>query len=140
MANEMQLPICRSTRFWLQATYTSIGHSATILAIRGGNPENWIRVLNDLSRWDINLFVPGQGAPVTKEKLSQQRAYLQDMLSQVRDGIRAGGSMDELARDIDLSRHGTFGVNPQANATSIRAVYRFLQKGRNQNSGSLVHR
>ncbi len=93
----------------------------------GGNPENWIHVLDEFLGWDIQIVVPGHGAPVEKEKLREQRDYLQDLLSQVREGIRTGRSADDLARDIDLSRHGTFGSNAQANATSIRAVYRFLK-------------
>ncbi len=30
----------------------------------GGNPENWIRVLDKLLRWDVQTVVPGHGAPV----------------------------------------------------------------------------
>ncbi len=59
------------------------------------------------------------------------------MLSQVRKGIRAGTSVDDLARDIDLSRHGIFGADKQANATSIRAVYRFL-KAKGSGSGQIA--
>ncbi len=65
--------------------------------------------------------------PVAKEKLREQRDYPKDMLSQVGKGITAGKSVEDLARDIDLSRHGTFGSNAQANATSMDAAYRFLK-------------
>jgi cyclase len=103
----------------------------------GGNPENWIKVLNELLTWDIGTVVPGHGAPVQKQQLREQRDYLQDMLSQVREGIRLGKSVDDLARDIDLSRHGTFGVNKSATATSVRAVYRFLTSPQKTQSKSL---
>lgn len=96
----------------------------------GGNPENWVRVLDRLLEWDVSTVVPGHGAPVGLPKMREQRDYLQDMLTQVRTGIRAGKTADDLAREIDLGRHGSFGVNASANASSIRAVYRFLMAGK----------
>jgi cyclase len=97
----------------------------------GANPENWIRVLEDLLKWDVKTVVPGHGAPVDLQKLGAQRDYLRDMLTQVQAGIRSGKTADELARAIDLGKHGSFGINPTANATSIRAVYRYLKAGKN---------
>ncbi len=96
----------------------------------GGNPENWIRVLDELLTWDVKTVVPGHGAPVDLRKMSEQRDYLNDMLDQVKNGIRSGKTADELARDIDLGRHGSFGANAGANATSMRAMFRFLTSGR----------
>lgn len=92
----------------------------------GGNPENWVRVLDDLLAWDVKTVVPGHGPPVDLAKMRAQRDYLQDMLSQVKAGIREGKTAEDLARAIDLSKHSPFGVNPAANAASIRAVFRFL--------------
>jgi cyclase len=93
----------------------------------GANPENWIRVLDQISQWDVQTVVAGHGAPVDRVKLRQQRDYLADMLAQVRSGLIAGKNAEELAGGIDLSRHGTFGMNAAANAASIRAVYRYLK-------------
>jgi hypothetical protein len=48
------------------------------------------------------------------------------MLSQVRVGKKAGGSADQLAIEIDLSRHGNLAANKPGNASSIRALFRKL--------------
>lgn len=87
---------------------------------------NWIRALDRMSQWDVKTVIPGHGAPAAATALRQQRDYLADMLDQVSTGKRAGKSADDLARGIDLRKHGSFGVNAEANATSIRAVYRKL--------------
>ncbi len=96
----------------------------------GGNPENWIRVLGDLVTWDVKIVVPGHGAPGDLQKVREQRDYLNGMLDQVKNGIRAGKTADELAREMDLAKYGSFGINAAANAASIRAIYRFLTVAR----------
>ena len=96
----------------------------------GGNPENWIRVLDNLLKWELTTVVPGHGAPVDPQKMREQRDYLKGMLDQVKDGIRAGKTADELSRKIDLRQYGFFARNTGANAASVRAMYRFLTAGR----------
>ena len=87
---------------------------------------HWIQQLDRMSQWDVTTVIPGHGSPSPLAALRQQRDYLADMLDQVRAGKRAGKSADELATAIDLSRHGSFGGNAEANAVSIRAMYRKL--------------
>jgi glyoxylase-like metal-dependent hydrolase (beta-lactamase superfamily II) len=90
--------------------------------------DNWIRVLDTLAQWDIGTLVPGHGSLGSVETLRGQRAYLADMQALVRSGVKAGKSADQLAKEIDLSKHGSFGVNPDSNAGSIRAMYRKLSR------------
>jgi glyoxylase-like metal-dependent hydrolase (beta-lactamase superfamily II) len=96
----------------------------------GANPENWIRVLDELLKWDVKTVVPGHGLPVDLRKMREQRDYLEDMLHKVRDGARAGKTADDLAREIDLGKYGSFGANAAATATSVRAMLRFVTAAR----------
>jgi cyclase len=91
---------------------------------RDANPENWVRVLDKLAGWDVKIVVPGHGRLGTVETLRGQRAYLADIVDQVRAGIRGGKSADELARSVDVSKHNPWGANPATGA--VRAVYRKL--------------
>ena len=88
--------------------------------------DNWIRVLDDLAQWDVGIVIPGHGSLSDTATLRAQRAYLADMQQQVRAGIQAGKTTDQLSQELDLARHGSFGVNRDANAVSIRAMYRKL--------------
>ena len=101
------------------------------VADSSADPENWVRVLDQLAKWDIKTVVPGHGGVGDLDTLRQQREYLADMVSQVRAGIQAGKTADQVASGIDLSKHGTFGANAQANSNSARAVYRKLSAARN---------
>jgi cyclase len=91
---------------------------------RDADPENWVRVLYKLGGWDVKTVVPGHGRLGTVETLRGQRAYLADIVDQVRAGIRAGKSADELVKSVDVSKHHPWGTNPAAGA--VRAVYRKL--------------
>jgi glyoxylase-like metal-dependent hydrolase (beta-lactamase superfamily II) len=95
--------------------------------------DGWIRILDELARWDVQILVPGHGSLGTTETLRGQREYISDMLQQVRAGLRAGKTADQLASEIDLSKHGSFGSDQHApgmsNASSIRAMYRKVAAG-----------
>ena len=97
--------------------------SGNTVADRDADIPNWVRVLARLAGWDLQTLIPGHGAPGTTATLRAQRAYLDDMWNQVAAGKRAGKSADDLARSIDLGRHGNFAADPERNAASIRAVY-----------------
>jgi cyclase len=88
--------------------------------------DNWIRALDDLAQWDIRTVVVGHGTLGTTETLRAQRGYLADMQSQVRAGIKAGKTPDQLVKETVLSKHGSFGENAESNEVSIRAMYRNL--------------
>lgn len=92
--------------------------------------DNWIRALDDMAQWNIATVVPGHGSLGGIDTLRAQRAYLADMQGQVRAGIKAGKSADQLVKEIDLAKHGSFGANPEQNAISIRAMYKNLSRGR----------
>ncbi len=88
------------------------------------NNVNWVRVLGEMARWDVGTIVPGHGSLGTTDTLRAQAAYLDDMWKQVVAGRRAGKTAEELAKEIDLGRHGNFAASAQSNASSIRAMYR----------------
>jgi len=98
------------------------------VADRGADYDNWLRALDQMTSWQPEIVVPGHGAPDSVQALKMERAYLGDMLNQVRNGIRTGKSADELSKTIDLRSHGTIANDSEANATSIRAMYRHLKQ------------
>ncbi len=93
---------------------------------RDADLENWVRVLDTLAAWEVKTVVPGHGRLGTTDALRGQRAYLADMVAQVRAGIQAGRAAEQLAQEVDLSRHQPWGASPGANAGSVRAVHRRL--------------
>lgn len=95
---------------------------------RDADPDNWIKVLDLLARWDVKTVVPGHGQLGTVDVLRGQRAYLADIVTQVRAGIEAGKTADRLVQEIDLAKHQPWGAGATANAGSVRAIHRRLAR------------
>lgn len=95
---------------------------------RDADPDNWIKVLDLLAKWDVKTVVPGHGRVGAIEVLQGQRAYLADIVTQVRSGIAAGKPADRLVQEIDLAQHQPWGASPGANAGTIRAIHRHLSR------------
>ena len=85
--------------------------------------DKWLTVLDTLASWNVTTVIPGHGMPGTIQTLKNQRIFLADMLGQVRRGIKAGRSKDDLVKEIDLSSHPVYGQNKVSIARSIRAMY-----------------
>ena len=60
------------------------------------------------------------------ENLRQQKAYLADMLDQVKQGIKSGKSKQTLVQEINLSVHPVYGENKVSIQRSIRDMYDHL--------------
>jgi cyclase len=93
------------------------------------DPDNWLRVLDDLAQKDVAIVIPGHGAQGTLDAVRGNRAYLADLINQVRAGIARGASADQLVKEIKLTNHKPWGQDLTRNEVSIRAVYAKL-KGR----------
>jgi cyclase len=91
---------------------------------RDADHQHWVQVLNDMAKWDVKTIVPGHGELGTVETLRAQSAFLDDLWKQVSAGKKAGKSVDQLAKEIDLSKHGDFAADPQQNESAIRQVFR----------------
>lgn len=85
--------------------------------------DNWLRALDTMAKMGAKTVVVGHGDLGGPGVFAPQKAYLSEMLSEVRKGIKAGKSADQLASEINLTKH-PIGTDPQRNAASIRAMYR----------------
>jgi cyclase len=85
---------------------------------------HWAQVLNDMARWNLKTVIPGHGDPGTVDTLKAQSAFLEDLWKQVSAGKKAGKTVDQLLKEVDLSTHGNFAADAQQNQSAIRQVFR----------------
>ena len=94
------------------------------VADRDADIPNWAKVLLDMASWSVTIVVPGHGDVGTTATLRGQSAFLSDLWTKVSTGKKAGKTMDELVKEIDLSNNGDWAATPTQNASAIRAAFR----------------
>ena len=72
----------------------------------------------------------GKHALGTVETIRGDRAFLADLMGQVRAGIARGESVEQIQQKIDLSRHHPWVDNLNSVRSNVRAVYPVLSKQR----------
>lgn len=85
--------------------------------------DRWLGVLDTLAALKPAVVIPGHGKPCTVENLKEQRAYLADMLFQVRKGIAEKKSRAQLIKEVDLTKHPVYGKNTTSIARSVGDMY-----------------
>ena len=92
------------------------------------SPDGWVRALDELARRDVAIVIPGHGAQGTAEAIRGNRAYLADMIAQIRAGIARGATAEQLEKEINLKAHQPWGQDDGRNRTAIRAWYGKLKR------------
>jgi glyoxylase-like metal-dependent hydrolase (beta-lactamase superfamily II) len=98
------------------------------LADVDADPVNWLRVLDDLAQKDAGIVIPGHGPQGTVATLRGNRAYLAEMINQIRAGMARGATGEQLAKEIKLTQFQPWGQDQARNDVSIKAVYAKLKK------------
>ena len=88
----------------------------------------WVRSLEEIASWGPKIVVPGHGPISDSSALLADRDYLTDMMKQVKGGMEAGKTADELAAQINLSAHGAIAADAAANSASVRAMYKHFSR------------
>jgi len=88
------------------------------------NHAHWAQVLTEMAGWNVKTVVPGHGGVGTTGTLTAQSAFLDDLWKQVSAGKKAGKTVEQLLKEVDLSKHGDFAADPAQNQSAIRGVFR----------------
>jgi cyclase len=63
-----------------------------------GYPEDWVKTLDALEKFDFDYIIPGHGGVLPKSNLAFFRGYLTDLIAAVKQGAAAGASLDEMKK------------------------------------------
>ncbi|HKB37233.1 MAG TPA: NAD(P)-dependent oxidoreductase [Gemmataceae bacterium] len=99
----------------VNGAYNFTGHSDT---------ASWIRALERMQQLDIKLICPGHGPLVGKELLEKQKRYFVELREQVRKGIDAGKTLDDIRESIDIPWYKEWtGVAAKSRKENIEHVH-----------------
>lgn len=82
---------------------------------------------------EFDILAPGHGALGTKANVTAFRGYLEDLRAQVLAAARAGKSLEDTKKSVDLSKYKDWGGFEQMGQLNIEGMYRLVQANRRGN-------
>lgn len=95
--------------------------------------DEWIESLRKVEGMEFDVLAPGHGALGDKANVTAFRNYLEDLRAQVMAAARAGKSLEETKKSVDLSKYKDWGGYEQMGQLNIEGVYRLVQANRRPN-------
>lgn len=95
--------------------------------------EEWIESLRRVEALEFDVFVPGHGPLGAKASVAAFRGYMEDLRAQVLAAARAGKSLEETKKSVDLSKYKEWGGFEQMSPLNIEGMYRMVQANRRPN-------
>ena len=65
-----------------------------------GFPEDWVRTLDALEKFEFDRIIPGHGDVASRDHLAFFRGYLADLIHAVKAAHAAGGNLDEMKKAL----------------------------------------
>jgi glyoxylase-like metal-dependent hydrolase (beta-lactamase superfamily II) len=85
--------------------------------------DHWVRVLDELAAKEPAIVVPGHGPVGTAATIRGDRAFLADLVAQVREGIAKGMTLEDLSNKVDLAKHKPWGEDANRNKGYVKILY-----------------
>jgi cyclase len=68
--------------------------------LNDGYPEDWVKTLDALERFQFDRIIPGHGDVVPRDQLAFFRGYLSELISGVKAAAKEGASLDEMKKTL----------------------------------------
>ena len=92
--------------------------------MRTAYPVEWPGVLESIQKLDWNTVIPGHGGiQHNRDTINGFTAYLQDLVTQVKQAVAKGMSTDEAVKAVDLGKYSKMPNYDDRNADAIRRTY-----------------
>tara|TARA_E500000331_G_scaffold230976_1_gene221127 strand:+ start:4510 stop:5544 length:1035 start_codon:yes stop_codon:yes gene_type:complete len=92
----------------------------------GGFLPDWVDSLKKVELIDFNIISPGHEAPGTKQDVTEQRKYLEELVEKVSLQILQGKTEEEILRAIDMSHYNHLMEYDLSILGNISGVYEML--------------
>jgi phosphoglycerate dehydrogenase-like enzyme/glyoxylase-like metal-dependent hydrolase (beta-lactamase superfamily II) len=100
----------------VNGAYNFMGHS---------DSASWIRTLERMQQLDVKMVCPGHGPVASRNLLETQKRYFIELRAQVRQGIEAKKTVEDIIKSIDMPWYKEWtGTTPAGD--NVRHVYNEL--------------
>ncbi|HET9110689.1 MAG TPA: MBL fold metallo-hydrolase, partial [Ktedonobacterales bacterium] len=91
-------------------------------SINSGDPAEWLRILGEMERLEIDTLAPGHGDVTSRVAIAEQRGYLDALLALALQAVEAGKTADEAAAAPVPEAYRDFGF-ASGFAQTMRALF-----------------
>jgi glyoxylase-like metal-dependent hydrolase (beta-lactamase superfamily II) len=95
--------------------------------------DEWIESLRKVEAMEFDIFAPGHGPLGNKTDVANFRGYLEDLRGQVLAAARAGKSLEDTKKAVDISKYKAWGGFETMGPLNIEGMYRLVQQNRRPN-------
>ena len=95
--------------------------------------DEWLESLRRVEAMEFDILAPGHGQLGGKADVTNFRLYLEDLRAQVLAAARAGKTLEETRKLVDLSKYKDWGGYEQMSQLNIDGMYRMVQETRRPN-------
>jgi glyoxylase-like metal-dependent hydrolase (beta-lactamase superfamily II) len=92
------------------------------------NVHDWVDALRQVEKWDVEVYVPGHGAPGGKKELAEFRQFLEWFGKEVETRFQGGKSLSEVKREVGPLLENYKWHAPELFSEEVEAVYKQIVK------------
>lgn len=92
------------------------------------NIDGWIDQIRKIEMLDFDIFAPAHGKIGVKADAAEARVYIEKLRAQVLDGLKAGKSIDDLAKSITMDDYKDWLRYDAWRELNVRGMVRFLME------------
>jgi glyoxylase-like metal-dependent hydrolase (beta-lactamase superfamily II) len=92
------------------------------------NLTDWVNALRQVETWDVEVFVPGHGAPGGKKEVEDFRQYLQWFGKEVATRIQEGQSLSQIKHDLGSQMENYKWHAPELFSEELETLYKQMGK------------
>jgi glyoxylase-like metal-dependent hydrolase (beta-lactamase superfamily II) len=95
--------------------------------------DDWIESLKRVEAMEFDILAPGHGPLGNKDSVRAYRGYMEDLRAQVLAAVRAGKSLEDTKKEVDLSKYKSWSGFEQMSQLNIEGMYRMVSANRRPN-------
>jgi glyoxylase-like metal-dependent hydrolase (beta-lactamase superfamily II) len=88
------------------------------------NVHDWVDALRQVEKWDVEVYVPGHGAPGGEKELAEFRQFLESLGKEVETRFQEGKSLSEVKREVGPLLENYKWHAPELFSEEVEAVYK----------------
>jgi glyoxylase-like metal-dependent hydrolase (beta-lactamase superfamily II) len=100
------------------------------------NVHDWVEVLRQVEKWDVDAYVPGHGEPGGKKELAEFRQFLEWLGKEVETRFQEGKSISQVKREVGPMLENYKWHAPELVSEEVEAIYKQTVRTPASNAGA----